>query len=69
MYTIMFGVDVFFVISGYLITRIILKELEEVQKKYFENTFATKFVQNTKKPTFYPRILCNLIFFLQESLF
>jgi len=42
---------------------------KNVQKKYFENTFATKFVQNAQKPSFYHRILWNLIFFLQESLF
>jgi hypothetical protein len=41
---------------------------ENVQKKYFENTFATKFCKNAKIPSFYYQNLYNLIFFLQESL-
>ena len=36
------GVDIFFVISGYLITRIILTELEKTNKFSFINSFSTK---------------------------
>ena len=40
---------------------------ENVQKKNFENTFATKFCKNAKIPSFYYLKTPNLIFFLQES--
>jgi len=42
---------------------------ENVQKKYFENTFATKFCKIAKIPSFYYRNLWNVIFFLQDYRF
>ena len=40
---------------------------KNVQKKKFENTFATNFCKNAKIPSFYYLKTPNLIFFLQES--
>ena len=40
---------------------------KNVQKKKFENTFATIFKKNAKNPSFYYPFLCNLVIFLRNS--
>jgi peptidoglycan/LPS O-acetylase OafA/YrhL len=55
------GVDVFFVISGYLITQLIVREIEETGKFSFGNFY----IRRVRR--LFPALLCTTLFTTVEA--